>query len=93
MKPRRSAKTAVIWRRWPASSCSPSALEIERRDLGRHEPGQLGPLALDRLEQPGVLDRDGDLLGERRDEGDLAIRERSNLGPAQVEDTRDLAFT
>ena len=46
----------------------------ERRDLGRHEPGQLGPLALDRLEQPGVLDGDGDLLGEGRDERDLGHR-------------------
>ena len=63
----------------------------ERRDLGRHEPGQLGLLALDRLDQPGVLDGDGNLLGERRDEQDLGGRERPDFAAAEPDHPDDVA--
>jgi hypothetical protein len=42
----------------------------------RDETRQLGPLALDGVEKPGVCDRDRRLVGERLDELDLLVGER-----------------
>ena len=64
----------------------------QRRDLGRHEPGELALLALDRLDQPGVLDGDGNLLREGRDQALLGQRERPNLIAGHVDDADDLAI-
>jgi|tagenome__1003787_1003787.scaffolds.fasta_scaffold18312212_2 hypothetical protein len=45
----------------------------------RDETRQLGPLALDGVEKPGVCDRDRRLVGERLDELDLLVGERLRL--------------
>jgi hypothetical protein len=50
----------------------------EIRDL-RREAGELRPLALDRLIQPDVLDRDDDVVGEGLEESDLRVAERADL--------------
>ena len=63
----------------------------ELRDLGREEPGELAPLALDRLEQPGVRDPDRGLLGEAGRERRLAVGERADLVAGQGEDAADRA--
>ena len=90
MNPRRSQNTAVICRRWPARSCSPSGLETRAEVLGRYEPGQLGPLPLDRPHQSGVLDRDGDLLRECRHQRDLGLGIGAELAATETDDADDI---
>ena len=63
----------------------------ERPDLGREEPGQLRPLAVDRPEQAGVLDPDPGLLGEGRHEQDLTRREGPDLRPGEAQRAEDPA--
>ena len=63
----------------------------ELRDLRREEPRELAPLALDRLEQPGVRDPDRGLLGEAGRERRLAVGERADLVAGQGEDAADRA--
>ena len=58
----------------------------ERGHLRREEAGQLGPLPLHGVEQPRVGDRDGRLVGERRDELDLPVDERPRDAPADADD-------
>jgi hypothetical protein len=54
---------------------------LAREQVGRlrREARELGALPLDRAEQPHVLDRDHDLIGERLDQPDLAVAERARL--------------
>ncbi len=65
----------------------------ERGDLGRDEPRELASLTVDRLEEPGVLDGDRDLLGERRDECDLRLGEWHDLAPTESEHADDADIT
>ena len=64
----------------------------QRRDLGRDESGELGPLAVDRLHEPGVLDGDGGLLGEAGHEEDLGSAEWPDLAAAEPDDADHVAF-
>ena len=89
MKPRRSAKTAVIWRRWPARSCSPSALEINAAIWGDTNRASSVRWRSIVSTQPGVLDGDGNLLGEGRDEQDLGGRERPDFAAAEADHPDD----
>ena len=75
-----------MYARWPASSRSPSSEEMSSATCGREEARQLGPLALDGVEQPRVRDRDGRLVGERRDELDLPVGEQPRGAPADADD-------
>ncbi len=92
MKPRRSAKTAGDLATMAGQHLLALRAREERRDLGRYEPGQLCLLAFDGGQQSGDLDRDRDLTAVRRDEGDLIVVERSDLGATEVEHARDPAF-
>jgi hypothetical protein len=58
----------------------------ELGDLGREEARELLPLTLDGVEQPRVRDRDCRLVGERRDELDLPVDERTRGAPADADD-------
>ena len=53
----------------------------ERRGAGRTERVQLRRARLELAEQPGVLDRDGRLVGEGLHQADLAVGERLDLVP------------
>ena len=64
----------------------------QRRDLGRDESGELGPLAVDGLHEPGVLDGDGGLLGEAGHEEDLGSAEWPDLAAAEPDDADHVAF-
>ena len=65
--------------RWPSAAPAP------RRELG------VPPLQL--LEQPGVLDGDDGLVGERLQQRDLAIRERHPRAARDAERTDRYALT
>src|SRR5207248_6482858 len=58
--------------------------------LRRNEARELGSLALDRLEQPGVRSGDRRLVGKGLDEVDLLGGVRDWLGPNEVEDSDEL---
>ena len=85
MKLRRSQNTAVISRRWPASSCSPSALETSAATWGDRKRDSSGALAIDRLEQPRVADADGRLIGERARQPARRLVESAHLVARQGE--------
>ena len=63
----------------------------ELGDLGREEAGQLATLAFDRLEQAGIGDPDGRLLGKPGRQRALRFVERTDLVARQGEDAGDLA--
>jgi hypothetical protein len=62
----------------------------EIRNGLRDEARQLGPLALDGVEQPCVRDRDRRLVGERLDELDLFVGERPCLEPGDPDHADEL---
>jgi hypothetical protein len=61
-------------------------------DLRRKEPGQLSLLSLDCLEEAGGGNRDRTLVGERRHELDLVVRERPDLATRKPEDTDEVVL-
>ena len=62
-------------------------------DLCWRRFGELSVRLLERLEQPGVLDRDDRLVRERLEQGDLPVGERPPLGPIDGQDADGGAFT
>jgi hypothetical protein len=54
-------------------------------DLGRDEARELRALALDCVEEPGVGQGDGRLVGEGLNERDVVVRERLRLAAHQDE--------
>jgi hypothetical protein len=80
------AKQARDVRAVPGQQLLALCARDQLRDLRRDEAGELGPLALDRVEQARVRDRDRGLIGERLDERDVLVgtpsMARKNRGPA-----------
>ena len=81
-----------MYARCPANSRSPSSLGDQVRDLRRHEARELRALALDCVEEPGVGERDGGLVGEGLNEGDVVVGERPRLTAHKDDDANQVVL-